>query len=252
MDTKETRIFIALLIGLLILSLFFAFFIVTLVRSHKRKLVIEQQQILEQMTSLEAERARIARDLHDSFSALLATAKVHLQCMEFVHPADAICLAKASENIDMIQEKVRDISMKLTPQILERKGLIAAIKDLVEGIHSSHVMRIKVIAEQPTYPFRKDTAIHIYRIVQEMITNALKHAHATEMCIEVRQERKWIVVNISDNGVGFKVPEPTKAWVGFGLQTISSRVSLLQGRIQLDTKLGKGTHYMIELPIKTP
>jgi signal transduction histidine kinase len=252
MDAKETRIYIAILSGLAILGAFLLFFIVTIVRNHKRKFVLIQQQVLEQMTSLEVERARLARDLHDSFGALLATVKLHLQCIEHIHINDAIYIAKALENLDIINEKVRDISMSLTPQILERKGLLAAIKDLAEGIHSNHFMRIKVIAEQASFPFQKEVEIHMYRIVQEMITNAMKHASATEMTIQVCLQRNWIVLQVHDNGKGFTMPDCANQLEGFGLQSISGRVALLQGRIQLETRPGEGTRYTIELPIQTP
>lgn len=229
MDAKETRFFIAVLIGLLILGVFVVFFVVAMVQGHRRKLVLVQQQLLEQMTSLEAERARLARDLHDSFSGSLATIKLLIQNVEHVHPSDADHLLKATILLDIVHERVRNISILLTPQILERKGLIAAIKDLAEDIHTASSMRIKVLAEQVHFPFKKDVEIHIYRIVQEMITNAMKHADATDMTIHVSLQRSWIVLVVKDNGKGFTMPERTHSLEGFGLQSISGRVALYKG-----------------------
>lgn len=251
MDAQETRIFITVLIGLLILGVFVVFFVITMVKSHERKLVVVQAQLLEQMTSLEAERARIARDLHDSFSGTLATIKLLIQNVDYVSDADAAHLQKATALLDIVHERVRNISMLLTPQILERKGLLAAITDLAEDIHTASNLRIKVLAEQTHFPFKKDVEIHLYRIVQEMITNAMKHSAATDMTIHVRLHKNRIVLVVQDNGRGFTVPERNHLLAGFGLQSISSRVALLQGRLQLETQPGKGTKYTLELPTQT-
>lgn len=194
----------------------------------------------------EVERERIAKDLHDSLGGLLSTIKLqidHIQdkesdlekLPEFKHTTDLI---------DVAVSEIRTISQDLQPGALKRLGLVPAINDLVNRYQTKNGPEITFQHFGLPKEMEQGFALSIYRIVQEILNNALKHAKASEIFVQLNKEDEYIVIHIEDDGIGFN---PEKKYKSMGLENIKSRVNYHKGTIDIDSRKDKGTSFIIHL-----
>tara|TARA_R110001632_G_scaffold2297_10_gene10095 strand:- start:3035 stop:4885 length:1851 start_codon:yes stop_codon:yes gene_type:complete len=195
----------------------------------------------------ETERKEIAETLHDSVSALLSSANLHLQaCKKQFNGATPIEVDKSQKIINEASQKIRDLSHTLVSSILLKFGLGYAIKDMAEKYSNSQLQ----IAHETRYIKRYDQGfeIKLYNITQEFINNILKHSNATHASITLIEKNKKLRLVIKDNGDGFdKALIPEKD--GLGINQIDARIQMMQGEFTIETSNGKGTHIHIELPV---
>ncbi|CAN5315268.1 hypothetical protein BH11BAC6_BH11BAC6_11370 [soil metagenome] len=154
----------------------------------------------------------------------------------------------AEEHIDQLMHRIREVSADLVPMHLRENGLSKALTMLVENIAVAG--KIKVIYHNSLPPAIMDKNVHIYRVIQEITNNALKHAGASQIELHLSGSKKNIIIKINDNGKGFDYANNTLLQNGLGLTNIARRIKLLEGKLYLDTAQGKGTHYLIEIPNK--
>ena len=196
----------------------------------------------------EKERKRIAQDLHDSLSSMLVTLNMYADSLlKKAHdPAVIHITSKIKSTAKQATEETRRISHNLDTGIIRHFGLAAAIKDLCEavnGIGSMHVTHHVQLTDQTS----KEVNVNIYRIIQELINNTLKHAQATKIHIELSQiNYEYISLIYEDNGKGF---DKDLVSDGIGLKNIQSRVDTLGASLEIDSKPGHGSTFIIELPI---
>jgi two-component system, NarL family, sensor kinase len=248
MDTNETKIFIALLIAACVLALIIVFFIVTIF-IHKKKIVaLYRQKIKAEISTLEAERKRIASDLHDDLGPLLSAVKLQVNSLDSASLTDQHTIAKASANMDSILTKIREIANDLVPNVLIRNGLIKALNSFIENINETGKMFIHAdYGDITTLP--PEYEIHIYRMIQEIIHNSIKHSEASICSLLFKLEQNKLKISFTDNGKGFDRERLSKTNPGFGLQNILSRTEIMEGELFIDTKPGYGVNYTIEIPI---
>lgn len=248
MDTHETKIFIALLIAACVLALIIIFFIVTIF-IHKKKIVaLYRQKIKAEISTLESERKRIASDLHDDLGPLLSAVKLQVNSLDTELHGDQHIIAKASANMDSILTKIREIANDLVPSVLIRNGLVKALNNFIENINETGKMLIT--AEYNSLAkFPAEYEIHIYRMIQEIIHNSVKHSGATICSLLFKLEENKLKIFFSDNGKGFDHSQLSKRNPGFGLQNILSRTEIMEGELFIDTKPGHGVNYIIEIPL---
>lgn len=246
MDTAATPLLTALLITAGVVGLLILYFAAYLVAQQRKRLALQRQYLLDETSLLEGERSRIARDIHDELGPILTTARMELNSLYEESGAHADFHARADAQLEALTGRLRAIAVNLTPGILTRKGLEAAIKHYLDlcGGRMRFEYSYEVNADLPP-----DYAIHIYRTVQEIVHNALKHSGAEGMTIRIVQKGKKLYLSLADNGSGF--PEGTSAEesAGLGLRSIRSRVAMLGGRMDSTSKPGEGVDYFIELPI---
>lgn len=189
------------------------------------------------MMGQEQERARIAADLHDSLGGLLSSAKSHfLATKKEVSNSDIV--PKTAVLLDQASEEVRRISHNMMPKALAVSGLNDAITDITEQLEAENY---KVTLEFRTLPDLENTQeIMLYRIIQELLNNIKKHAKATTIFIQLYSNDDTVFLTIEDDGIGFDLKTATIK-KGLGLQSVESRVTLLNGIITWDSQLGKGT-----------
>ena len=219
---------------------------------------ISQQKITElrdklQINSMESmivgqevERERIAKDLHDSLGGLLSTIKLrigNLQDRE-ANPERFYEYNQATKLLDVAVSEIRTISQDLQPGALKRLGLVSAINDLINRYQSSNGPEITFQHFGIPKELDQNFAMGIYRIVQEIFNNAIKHAKASEIFVQLNGEGDDIVIHIEDDGIGFDV---NKKYKSMGLENIKSRVNYLQGTIDIDSRIGQGTSFIIHL-----
>lgn len=248
MDTHETKIFTAVLIAAGIIGIIITYFIIIVIRNQRRHLQLQQQYLLTEITTLEKERKRIVSDLHDELGPILSVVKFQVSSIETNHQEEIELINKASNNLDNILERIRGICNELMPQVLIRKGLMAALREFIAEITDQSP--IQIIFRHSNVTFSSSAEIHVYRIIQELLNNALKHSRANEIIIDMYYSNSKIVMMLSDNGIGFDAEEISKNSEGLGLKNILSRTEVLKGVMYVDTKPGEGAKFTIEIPNK--
>lgn len=216
----------------------------------------QQQEILyTTITVQDQERKRIAEDLHDSLGSILSAAKLKLSAIEentqsFV--ADDIeKLETALSLLDEAVTEMRNISYNIMPVTLSKLGLIAALQDLFNRITSKSGLKISFNTNGFTERLNGATEVSIYRIILESVNNVVKHSKAKQVTIQLIRYPAHINITIEDNGQGFCREEMyNRSAMGTGLHNIMSRVEYLKGRMDIDTKEGRGTTIFIDIPYR--
>jgi signal transduction histidine kinase len=144
---------------------------------------------------------------------------------------------------------MRAISFDLMPGSLRVKGLTTAVHEFANYTSKKDSLFIHVDIPEEELVHDEQKAIHLYRIVQEIIQNTLKHAKATQLYIELKKERNRLILVSEDNGIGFNYDAELKESFGFGLRSLLNRTTLLNGNLDIQSKIGSGTIYVIEIPL---
>jgi two-component system NarL family sensor kinase len=134
------------------------------------------------------------------------------------------------------------------PNTLLRKGLVKAIDEFIESSTQGYKLSIKLITDKETR-LGLDKEINIYRIVQEIVHNTVKHANASLLVIRITQENNLFILSTTDNGTGFDYFARSKDNTGLGLRNLQSRAEIMGGEITCMTEPGKGTNYTLEIPV---
>jgi len=220
--------------------------------AHQQHLKARQEQATRDMIEAELnERRRIASELHDGVGQTFSAVRMNLSGInEQVHFNDAKHRAVYSKSMAMIDEgcqELRTISHMMMPEMLLKKGFEAAMHELVNRIDQERVSVSLSISDFPK-GIGQHTEMTLYRISQEIINNALKHANASNIDIQVSAGAGNIFLTIEDDGIGFDI---TKTVIngGLGLGNIRSRVALLKGSVEIDSRPGAGTVVTVTLPI---
>jgi signal transduction histidine kinase len=203
-------------------------------RSQKLKAIIEGQQI---------ERQRIAQDLHDSLNIRLVVLKRSLEPVLQNNHGSLLA------DIDGIIAQVREISHNLLPYSLKHFGLLKAIEDLCSKIQPENKLEVSFSKIGTEENSRWDTVIEteLFRIIQELVANCIKHAKADKLLIELIADEKMLYLTVEDNGVGYDANKISEN--RFGLNNIDARINLLGGTISYDSQINKGTIVMINIPV---
>ncbi len=196
----------------------------------------------------EAERTRIAIDLHDSLGGMLSTLKLQYDSLQVDNDelSDSAEYHKIMKLIDVACKDVRDISRNLKPNSLETLGLSAALGDLINRYNTRGTLEISLHTNEIDGMLGDNAKLHVYRIIQELLNNALKHAQATEIDVQINKTDDHIMLMVEDNGIGFIESEVVK---GLGLGNLQSRVNLLRGEISFDSVPQKGTSVIVHIPV---
>jgi len=200
----------------------------------------------------EEERKHIARELHDHIGQDLAAIKISLQMLEKEYPEMEDGLWDEIEEVVRIADKtiadVRRISATLRPESLDRMGLVPALEHQIEYLSGRGDTKLTFHSRDFKVRLAPEDEIAIYRIVQEGITNILKHAQAGNARVRISRKGKNIHLSIRDDGVGF-TPGWEKATMGLGLVGIKERVKGLGGEFAIKSKGGKGAELLITIPM---
>ena len=220
-------------------------------QEQKIKELENERQILASQGVLqgqESERSRLAKDLHDGLGGLLTGAKHSIIHMKetIIIDGDAIAIFEKSLGmIDTAMTELRRVAQNMMPEALAKFGLEEALKDYCA---SACTRDVKVVFESFGDSLHLDhsRAIFIYRIIQELVNNAVKHAEATQVMVQLVKGEGWITLSVEDNGKGFDVNN-LKESTGSGWSNIKSRVGYLNGNLDLRSEKGTGTSVNIEI-----
>lgn len=231
-------------------------------RNYKQKQKLQQQRIADletqqQLTATEAvlkgeeqERTRLAKDLHDGLGGMLSGIKYSMNSMKgnlIMTPDNAQAFERSMDMLDSSIKEMRRVAHNMMPEALVKFGLDTALKDFCNDINQSGALKVNyqsIGLDQEA--IGQTIAITIYRIVQELINNSMKHAAATTAIVQVTRTNGQLSVTVEDDGKGFDTLILQHA-KGIGWTNIQSRVDFLKGTLDIQSAEGKGTSVHIEL-----
>ena len=245
MENKILNITILLSV---IIAVIIIYFFVSIIRYHRRYMKLQRERIFAEITIRENERKRIAADLHDSLGPLLSAVKLNISSVEIPHPDDRLVLEKTGKYLDEIIGSMRRISYDLLPATLERQGLVEAIREFVGQVNLKQTINIQLyVVKDIRVP--KEKEIHIFRMVQEIVHNTIKHAQAKNLQIGFSEEGGYLLCLTKDDGRGFDKEKVLASSLGLGLRSLESRCEILNGILTLESEPGNGTNYFIKIPV---
>ncbi len=247
MDPQEKLLFNAIVITAAVIGTIILFFIISIIRQQRRNLELHRLNILAEITTLEKERTRIAADLHDELGPLLSAIKFKINSVDTADEDDQYQLNRASGHLDDLITRLREISANLMPNTLIRKGLVAALHQFVDNVARSSLQIQLNYGQLPD--INQEKSINIYRIVQEITHNTIKHARATHLVIDLSLKGNTLILKTEDNGVGFDYSNKARESAGLGLRNLKSRAEIMGGTFAVESRPGRGTSYQFEIPI---
>lgn len=193
----------------------------------------------------EKERVRIARDLHDGIGQMLTATQLNLDGLDEPNdPEDLEQMNKAKSLLTESTKEIRRISHAMMPAILIEYGLVKAIETLTANLRQSGLIEIQFNHNVPEKSFEQAEEIALYRVVQEVTNNMVRHAQAKNIFIELKKENGKVALTITDDGLGFDTSKIQDSQ-GLGWKNILSRLSLIDGRLDVSSNPGKGTRIHI-------
>ena len=248
MDAQESSLYTAITIAVLVIGFIIVYFFVSIVRQQRKNMQLHKKNILAEITQIEKERSRIAADLHDELGPLLSAVKMKINSFELLDKEDKIQIVKTNDHINDILKRIREISFDLMPNSLLRKGIVSAVKEFTNYLSTNSGIKFYFKAEKDL-KLTEQNAVNIYRIIQEVVHNTIKHAQATEVHIDLKTEKDIVLIRISDNGIGFDHAKELNENIGIGLRSMLRRTEIMSGQMFLDSAIGKGTTYTFEIPL---
>lgn len=202
----------------------------------------------------EEEKQKIARDLHDETSQILASLHAHIEAAVETLPGNpdkaTTLLRKAQSLSTTVLDEIHNLIYELRPTILDELGLTAAVNSLIETGAASTGLKVNLKTSGTVRRLTSEVETVLFRIIQESFTNIIKHAHAAKVNIIIRFKRSGISVSIKDNGVGFDVEKTmsSKGRLGMGLLGMRERAELIRGTLAIKSTPGQGTEVTVNIP----
>ncbi len=199
----------------------------------------------------EEERGRLAKDLHDGLGGLLSGVKFSLTNMKstvILNAESALAFERSLDMLDHSISELRRVAHNMMPEVLITFGLAEAVKSYCDSLNQAKILNIQyqVIGLQKRLP--SGIEIILYRVVQELLNNASKHAIATQILVQLAEQENELSITVEDNGVGFDT-ENSSSVTGSGLRNIRSRIDYLKGKLDIQSSIGRGTSIHITLAI---
>ncbi|RDI06985.1 sensor histidine kinase [Flavobacterium sp. AG291] len=269
-EVKTSKILIYSIIILLIAIIAIAALIIK--NSRRREKISKQEKLIEQqkfekamkeyelnsidmiLEGQDKERQRIANDLHDNLGSMLATLKLNFENLRLrkkeLREEENKLYERTDELIEEAYQKVRRIAHAKNAGVFASEGLIPAIQKLAEKISIPGKIQLQVIPFGFADRLENSLEIAIFRTVQELSTNIIKHSQATEATIHLTDHGDSINIMIEDNGVGFDSSKINLDDAdGMGLANITKKINQLGGSVEIDSTPGKGTTIIIDIPV---
>jgi len=253
---KQSNIYLFSGIGFIGLGIFvFLFF---RQRAIKDKIITRQRinQLEEEKKLLaakylvegqEEERKRIAREIHDGLGVLLSTTRRQFSAIATSIPEAKPIIDKASKMLEQASNDARKISHNMMPGLLTKLGLYEAVADLFEKISETEGLKVLVSIPEGMERVPENKEIMIYRIIQEIVNNTLKHAAARNIIFRMEMQTNQLEIVYSDDGKGFNFEEKLES-KSIGLRSIQSRINFLNGKMEIRSEPAKGSSFKFNVP----
>ncbi len=228
-----------------VVAILLSFYVVSSIINFRRVKALRLQSASNLIQHEERLKKAIAAELHDELSSSLAAIRLHLQDIILPEGEKMEQLDKVQEQIKALSPRIKNISFNLVPVHLAKFGLAPIVRDLIDNSGATE-LQTSISISRIQLP--ADVSLQLFRIIQETFTNTLKHAKAAVFHIRIQKEGKDLIIEISDNGIGFDKNTIRKVSKGIGLSNIKSRVEILKGKMQIVTAPNEGVRYFIKIP----
>jgi signal transduction histidine kinase len=254
LEVKNQYILSAVLVIMILLFVSaFAF----LIYKQKQKAIAERMSLLEKekkvqvleamMSGEEKERSRLAKELHDGIGGILSATKMHLSILKNENPIPerAPKFESTLGMLDSAFKEIRSIAHNLAPEILLKHGLSKALMLFCDRVSNENLfVEFYSVGDIPR--MQNNYELIIYRIVQELVNNIIKHSQATNAYVQLSNHDSFMTITVEDNGIGMDKTESN----GIGMDNLKSRVESLKGEFTISSQKGKGTTCYVEMDIK--
>ena len=206
----------------------------------------EIQLLQAVMQGEEKERSRIAKDLHDGVAGMLAAVKMHFKSIA-MHVGGVLKTEGYQQGIQLLDEasqEVRKTSHNLMPEVLLQHGLDEAVRRYCNNVTNSSKLMVQYYPIGEIGRFIDSFELSVYRIVQELLNNIVKHSKASEAIVQITHQSGLLSITIEDNGIG--LPKEGQQKDGIGLKSLQSRVKAMNGKIEFDSTSGQGLNAYLE------
>jgi two-component system NarL family sensor kinase len=237
---------------------------VLLYRNYRQRQQLQQQTIRELQTEKqlsatdavlkgqEVERARLAKDLHDGLGGMLSGVKFTFDAVKeniIMTPDNQHAFSRGMDMLETSIRELRRVAHNMMPESLVKTGLSQAVKDFCADLQRSDIQVIYQEYGLDTVNFSNTVSITVYRIIQELLSNTIKHAQATTVIVQLSCHDNRLQLTVEDNGKGLAKEEMNQS-TGMGWSNIQSRVDYLKGTVDVQSSPGKGTSVTITLPVQ--
>jgi signal transduction histidine kinase len=227
--------------------------VVLLIKTYLLRKLQKQRVLLEKELAVEQERIRMARELHDGLGSMLSGIKHSFSAIKNNLTLNNEQEGQFDYTIDKLDNSIKDlraVSHTMFSAELLEQGLEAAIKNYCNAVTVTSKIKISFesIFQQPA-GLSGEQAFHIFRVVQELVQNVIKHSNATEAIVQLSYDNKILAVTVEDNGIGFTVAS-LQGKTGIGLKNVESRIKMLHGKTDIQSTPGTGTSVFIEVPVR--
>lgn len=221
-----------------------------LLEQQKTETLLKDQELLSidaMIAGQEKERQRVANELHDDLGSKMATIKLHVENIKTNQEDPSF--KHATKLLEEAYQKIRGISHVKNSGVIAKQGLLPALQRMARTISETNKIQLTVHDFGLENRMENSLELSIFRIVQELVTNIIKHAEATKGTIQLTQHEESLNIMIEDNGKGFDPTTIQQAASGIGLRNIEKRIEHLGGNFTIDSALGNGTSIIIDIPI---
>jgi two-component system NarL family sensor kinase len=241
-------------IAALIISLILLIIIFLLIRSRQRRMrevILREAQIEATIQSQETERRRFAQDLHDGMGQLISALRLALHTVDKDAKLEdrVMVVGRAERLLNEMHQEIRSIAFNLMPQTLVQSGIVPAVKEMCSRINGTGKVTVRLISFDMPERLTELQEISLYRILQEWVNNVMKYADPMVIEIQLLGYEDEVSVIVEDDGNGFDAGTLEQA-SGNGWKNIKSRINLVKGSIEIDSRPGKkGTTMIIKVPV---
>jgi two-component system, NarL family, sensor kinase len=243
--------------GMLLLALAIVFFVIfyqkkmleARIKQQNMEVEFQQKMLLATLESQESERQRLAGELHDSIGAMLSTIRLSMLTLTRSETLDKNGVQQTKKMIDDTIDSVRRISRDLMPSTLQKFGLTQALTEMCEQYTTVSGIVIPFTKTGDECELDKAKEILVFRIIQELINNAMKHAQATAINVSLTWTSNQLTVLVQDDGVGFNADEKNQSLGGLGLFNMQNRARILNATFSYEPEWQKGTKAVLTIPL---
>lgn len=223
---------------------------------------LERQKVLsllkeQELVSIDAmiagqekERQRLANELHDDLGGLLASIKLHFHTLLDNEATESNKkFEKTDSLINEAYDKVRAIAHAKNSGVIAKEGFLRSLEEMADKVSIANNLTVTVIEHGLDERLENSLELSLFRIIQELITNVIRHSNATEANIHLTKHDDTLNIMVEDNGEGFDSSGITLKSGGMGIKSIDRRVAFLNGTMNIESEVGQGTTVIIEIPI---
>jgi two-component system, NarL family, sensor kinase len=252
MQNKYSEVFVMIVAGA-VLALLLVGFIVSILVTYKKKQYQHEQELLHARLEIqESIFKNLSEEIHDNIGQVLSVLKLTLSAISSVeNENDKRFLLESKDMVNHITNSISDLSKSLHTDRIVKIGIVEAVRAELNKIAKTNLFETVYLAADCNYTLNPEKEIFLFRIIQEILNNIIKHSHAKTIKVHFYCTDKQIVFTFADDGVGFDLKEAfqkSSSTRGIGLSSMMNRSRIMGGNLTINTEPGKGTVTTIEIP----